>query len=169
MSPTFFSEFKTHICYRLDESTRMISRCIDQLTNEQCWEKPNASMNTIGNLILHLCGNIRQYAISSLGQLPDTRMRDKEFAHHDPLPKEELLSRLTDTVNEAKSIVEVVSEKEMLRKREVQGFHFSGIGILIHVVEHYSYHTAQIAWMTKLYQGKDLGFYDGRDLNMKNE
>ena len=169
MSTPFTPDFKHHIHYRLDESTRMITRCFEQLSEEQCWKKPKPSLNTVGNLILHLCGNIRQYAIASLGQQVDTRQRDTEFAHNEPIPKAALLQRFLATIQETKHIVDTVSESELLRKRQVQCFHFSGIGILIHVVEHLSYHTGQIAWMTKFYQEKDLGFYEGMDLTAKND
>ena len=164
----FTKDFLSQIEYRIDESLRFIERCFDQLSQEQCWQKPNSEMNTIGNLILHLCGNIRQYAISSLGQQTDSRDRDAEFAHVSTMTKSELIQKIQDTVSEAKQIMKTVSEEELGRERVVQGFTMSGIGILIHITEHLSYHTGQIAWMTKFYQEKDLGFYDGFDLNLKN-
>ena len=122
MSSPLTSDFKSHIIYRLDESTRMIIRCFEQLSDDQCWQKPNGSMNTIGNLILHLCGNIRQYAISSLGQLPDTRVRDLEFAHQEQLPKTELIQRLTDTVNEAKDYLQKEKPAPTLYHNAKAGF-----------------------------------------------
>ena len=62
-----------------------------------------------------------------------------------------------------------VSEEELMRKRMVQGFEYSGIGIIIHVTEHFSYHTGQIAFWTKQLKNKDLGFYADRDLEIKND
>jgi hypothetical protein len=72
-------------------------------------------------------------------------------------------------VEEAKSVIQNVSSNELLRKRQVQGFYHSGIGIIVHVTEHYSYHTGQIIFWTKLLKNRDLGFYAGIDLNVKNE
>ena len=154
--------------YRLDESSRMVKKCLDQLSNDDVWKKPNESSNSIGNLILHLCGNITQYAISSLGATEDTRQRDKEFQVTEGFSKEQLFDKLTNTLDQAKRIMKQTSVDELLRKRLVQGFNMSGIGIIIHVTEHYSYHTGQIALLTKLWKNKDLGFYADIDLNVKN-
>ncbi len=163
------AEFTDQSIYRMEESTRMIKKCLAELTEDEVWKRPNTSTNTIGNLMLHLCGNIRQYAISSLGNTQDNRKRDEEFSHSEKLPKQELLERLTNTVEEARDVVRQASPEEMLRKRKVQGFELSGIGIIVHVTEHYSYHTGQIALLTKLWKNKDLGFYDGVDLNATNQ
>ncbi|MGY3793072.1 DinB family protein [uncultured Aquimarina sp.] len=168
MDSEIIQDFKEQIIYRLDESVRMITISFDQLSEEDIWKRFNESSNSIGNLILHLCGNITQYAISSLGNLEDNRDRDAEFSITDGLSKSELLTKLTATITKAKKIINTCSTAEYQRKREVQGFNFSGIGIAIHVTEHLSYHTGQIAFWTKQLKNKDLGFYDGMDLNIKN-
>lgn len=162
-------EFVDNVMYRLDESTRMISIAFGNIDEEQIWVKPNESSNSIGNLILHLCGNITQYAISSLGEKEDTRERDIEFKTISGYSKEQLLTALEETVEKAKSTIKNTTLEQWLKKREVQGFHFSGIGVVLHVVEHYSYHTGQIAFWVKQLENKQLGFYDGMDLNIKNE
>ncbi len=169
MTEEIAKEFKEQIIYRLDESTRMVSLSFKQLSEADIWKRPNENSNSIGNLILHLCGNITQYAISSLGRTEDIRKRDEEFSAKDGLRKEELLDKLKNTVEKAKEVIDQALVQELMRKREVQGFTFSGIGIAIHVTEHYSYHTGQIAFWTKqLKDKKSLGFYDGIDLNIKN-
>ncbi|GAA3508063.1 hypothetical protein GCM10022393_18070 [Aquimarina addita] len=162
-------EFIAQIIYRLDESTRMVTTSFDQLEEGDIWKRYNESSNTIGNLMLHLCGNITQYAIASLDNKEDKRERDKEFEATAGVSKEALLVKLKDTVEEAKKILVNCSVSELMRKREVQGFILSGIGIAIHVTEHYSYHTGQIAFWTKQLKDKDLGFYNGMNLNAKNE
>lgn len=161
-------EFVQNALYRFDESTRMITICLSQLTEEEIWQKPNATLNSIGNLILHLCGNITQYVISSLGEKEDKRQRDIEFSAKSGFSKMQLLQKLTETVDAAKRTINDASIEQFIRKREVQGFYFSGIGVVLHAVEHYSYHTGQIAFWTKHLKNKDLGFYDGMDLNIKN-
>ncbi|MFD2562068.1 DinB family protein [Aquimarina rubra] len=169
MNEEIVKEFKEQIIYRLDESIRMVSISLEQLSEDDTWKRFNESSNSIGNLILHLCGNITQYAIASLGNLEDKRNRDVEFEAKDGFNKEQLLTKLKNTVEEAKRILSDCATSELMRKREVQGFTFSGIGIAIHVTEHLSYHTGQIAFATKQLKNKDLGFYDGIDLNIKNE
>ncbi|MBV6644734.1 MAG: DUF1572 family protein [Cyclobacteriaceae bacterium] len=165
----FVDDFKENIIYRLDESTRMVLKCLDELSEKDIWRRPNEESNSIGNLIVHLCGNITQYVISSLGDRPDQRDRDSEFSQDINVSKKELIQQLTATVEEARTIIGNSDSQVLLKKRGVQGFFFSGTGIAIHVMEHYSYHTGQIAFYTKLLKSKDLGFYDGMDLNAPNE
>ena len=118
---------------------------------------------------MHLCGNVTQYAISSLGETEDIRIRYKEFSTKDGLTKNELSAKLESTVNEAVCIIESTDEERLLKTYSVQGFDLSGIGIIIHVTEHYSYHTGQIAFWVKQLKNKDLGFYARIDLNVKNK
>lgn len=161
---TFKAEFIDNSIYRLDESTRMIVKTFEVLTDEDMWKRSNDQSNTIGNLILHLCGNITQYAISSLGEQADHRERDAEFEANGGFTKVELLEKLLKTVEFAKTIIQNASTEQLLKKRNVQTFNFSGIGIIIHVVEHYSYHTGQIAFWAKSLKNKQLGFYEDLDL-----
>jgi len=163
------SEFLKNSSYRLDEGTRMIKISLDSISESDIWKKPNESSNSIGNLIAHICGNMTQYIIASLGERDDYRNRDEEFSMTGGFTKSQLIQKLEDTVKEAKIILKQCNKKQLIKIREVQGFKLSGIGIVIHAVEHYSYHTGQIAFWTKLMTNKDLGFFDGRDLNIKNE
>ena len=79
------------------------------------------------------------------------------------------MEKLARTVAEAVATIRAAGRDEMLRVRTVQGFRMSGIGIAVHVCEHYSYHSGQIAFWTKLLKNKDLGFYANLDLTVKNE
>lgn len=153
----------------MDESLRMISVSLDKVSEEQLWQKPNASLNSIGNLVIHLCGNMTQYGIASLNEIEDTRQRDLEFSTHGGFTKLELLEQLKSTVHEVKKAFQGVSFERLTQVKQVQGFEFSGIGNIIHVVEHFSYHTGQIAFWVKLLKNEQLGFYDGHDLNTKNQ
>jgi uncharacterized damage-inducible protein DinB len=164
----FREELVKNALYRMDESTRMVSMSLAEISEDEVWQKPNDSLNSIGNLILHLCGNITQYVISSLGETEDTRNRNEEFSSNKMATKEELLIKLNATVDTAKRVIFDANEKQLLQVKSVQGFTFSGIGIIMHVVEHYSYHTGQIAFWVKQLKNKDLGFYDSQDLNIKN-
>lgn len=163
------SEFLENSIYRLDEGTRMIEISLDSITESDIWKKPNESSNSVGNQIVHICGNMTQYIIASLGEQDDYRNRGEEFSMTDGFTKIQLIQKLEDTVNKAKLVLNGCNKRQLIKKREVQGFNLSGIGIVIHAVEHYSYHTGQIAFWTKLLTNKDLGFFDGRDLNIKNE
>jgi uncharacterized damage-inducible protein DinB len=167
--PAFEIEFKKQSLLRLNENAPRIKKCLEMLDEEYIWRKSNSETNSIGNLILHLCGNIRQYAISSLAEKPDERDRNSEFENKHSLSKEELIQRLNSTVFEASQVIQSLTEADLLRVRPVQCFEMSGIGVIIHVVEHFSYHTGQIALLTKLAIEKDLGFYADANLTSKNQ
>lgn len=163
------SEFLENSIYRLDESTRMIKISLDSVSESDIWKKPNESSNSIGNQIAHICGNMTQYIIASLGEQDDYRNRDEEFSMTGGFTKTQLIHKLEDTVKKARLVLNECNKKQLIKKRIVQGYNLSGIGIVMHAVEHYSYHTGQIAFWTKLMTNKDLGFFDGRDLNTKNQ
>ncbi len=165
----FQSEFIENSCYRMDESLRMVKISLTKISEEQLWQKPNTSLNSIGNLILHLCGNMTQYGMASLNEIEDERKRDLEFSTGGGYTKEELLEKLESTITKVKATLQNVSLERLLALKQVQGFEFSGIGNIIHVVEHFSYHTGQIAFWVKQLNNEQLGFYEGHDLNTKNE
>lgn len=150
-----------------DESQARIVTCLRALSVEQVWRRPNAQSNSVGNLVLHLSGNIRQWIISGLGGAADERQRDAEFAERGPMPVEELLQRLNETMHEARATLDRVDPATLLQPRRVQGYSESGLSIIVHVVEHLSYHTGQIAYITKAAAATDLGFYRGQNLNAK--
>lgn len=162
-------ELVKNALYRMDESTRMIQKSLDEISEEELWLKPNDSLNSIANLILHLCGNITQYIISSLGETEDVRNRDLEFTTNNGANKSEILKKLGETVDTAKRVIFDASQEQLLKIRSVQGFSFSGVGVILHAVEHYSYHTGQIAFWVKQLKNKDLGFYQEIDLTIKNK
>jgi len=166
---TFTAEFKAQIIHFLELNPPRVANCLDRLSDAEVWRKPNGQTNSIANLILHLCGNIRQYAIASLGRQADTRQRSLEFSTTEGFSKAELQQRLDATVAAAIAVIRAAPKPELLRVRKVQGFDYTGIGILIHVTEHFSYHVGQIALYTKLLKEEDLGFYADLDLDVTNE
>jgi uncharacterized damage-inducible protein DinB len=169
MQNSIAAEFIAQTIFRMQENTPRIKKCLQLLSEEDVWEKPNEACNSIGNLILHLCGNITQYIISSLGEKEDNRIRDEEFSVKGGYNKQQLFQKLTATIENAVRIMQTLDDGELMRIRSVQGFQLSAIGSITHVTEHYSYHTGQIALITKLITNKDLDFYAGCDLNKKNQ
>ena len=168
MKRSFATEFIDQSILRFEENTPKIEKCLTELTEDELWHRPNASSNSIGNIILHLCGNITQYVLSGLGNAEDKREREKEFTSNRVLQKAKLLNNLKTVVGSAVKIMRSLKDDDLLQKHSVQGYDLSTIGIVIHVVEHYSYHTGQIIYWTKLIKDKDLGFYSNVDLNKKN-
>jgi len=168
MNNVFREELIDQTLKSIDENTSKINACLKQLDEKDIWFRHNEHVNSVGNIILHLCGNIRQYIISSLGGAPDIRERDIEFSTVDGFTNAELTAKWQDTMHEAVAIIAHASAENLLRYRVVQGSTLSGIGIIIHVTEHYSYHTGQIIFLTKLYKNVDMGFYNSIDLNQRN-
>lgn len=168
MSPYLTTEFINQSLYYLHLNTPRIEKCLGELTEEEVWLRPNGASNSVGNLVLHLCGNIRQYISSGLGQQPDTRTRSVEFSLREGFTKAELVQKLNETLRVADTVIQTVDEENLLRERTVQGFTLTGLAIILHVVEHYSYHTGQIAFWTKQLRDQDLGFYAGLNLDSTN-
>jgi uncharacterized damage-inducible protein DinB len=148
-----------------DESLPRLKKALGELSDDEIWTRPNAQSNSMGNLVLHLCGNVTQWIVSAIGGADDHRRRDEEFAARGPMPKSELLARLDRTMNEARAVIRRIDPASLIETRRAQGFDESIVSILIHVVEHFSYHTGQAAYHVKAVKGADLGFYRGVDLN----
>ena len=133
-------------------------KCVKLLSEKDIWWRPNAASNSVGNLVLHLSGNVRQWIISGLGGEPDKRERDREFAERGSIPRRALISLIRATVAEAAGVLEGLSEDSLLRIHDIQGFRVSGMYAVTHVVDHFAYHTGQIIFVTKWKLGKDLRF-----------
>ena len=162
-------DLKAQSIYRIKESHKRIIACLDLLDESQIWLKPNSALNSMGNLVLHLSGNITQYIISTLGGAPDLRNRDAEFAATGGKTKDELKEIFNAVIQQSIQCIHKTTEAELSTLKKVQVYELTGVGIIIHVTEHLSYHTGQIAFLTKLLLEKDLGFYAGLDLNQKHQ
>ena len=150
-----------------DESMPRIRKCRGQLTVDEIWARPNDQTVSAGNLVLHLAGNVRQYVIATLVGSPDVRERQKEFDATGPMSTADLLAVLEKAMAETSGVLDRIDPSTLLQTHRVQGFVESGLSILVHVVEHFSYHTGQIAYIVKSRKNVDLGFYRGTDLNKK--
>lgn len=135
-----------------------IVHCLRLLSDEDVWWKPHAATNSVGNLVLHLAGNVRQWIVSGMGGAVDVRQRDREFAELGPLPRRRLIARLRRSVTEAGRVLAKLDARELARPRMIQGFRVTGFKAIFHVTEHFAYHTGQIIFVTKLKRGEDLGF-----------
>ncbi len=153
--------------YRLfEESVPRIKKCLDELTEEEVWKRPNDNLSSIGNLTLHLMGNVTQYVIHGIGGAADDRIRDEEFSSSIRYRKSELTARLDKFEVEVRDALTRFKPSDLDRQFSIQGFDLTGIGVLTHIVEHFSYHTGQITWYTKFLKNKDMGYYGDLDLNV---
>jgi uncharacterized damage-inducible protein DinB len=135
-----------------------IVECLQQLSEDEIWWRPNAASNSAGNLLLHLCGNVRQWMIAGLGGARDKRERDREFAERGPIPRQALITQLRRTVRDACRVVSKLSDDSLSQKYEIQGYKVTGLDAVYHVTDHFGYHTGQIIYITKLRRAQDLKF-----------
>jgi uncharacterized damage-inducible protein DinB len=137
-----------------------IERCVEKLTDEKVWWRSGEESNSIGNLILHLCGNARQWIVSGIGGATDTRARQSEFDERSLIPRAELLLNLQQTLQEVDAVIATLPSEAMLERRTFQGTEETVMDAIFHVVEHFSMHTGQIILLTKMLTQSDLRFYD---------
>ncbi len=145
--------------HELQQRLPRIEYCLEKLTLEQIWSREHEIENSVGNLVLHLCGNVRQWIISGVAGAEDNRDRDAEFSRREPMAAEELARRLRESVGEASEILANLTPDELLGKRKIQVYNVTVLNAVYHVVEHFGEHTGQIIWATKRMLGEDLNFY----------
>jgi len=144
---------------RLHQLASRIAGCLDRLTPEQVWTRGTENENAVGNLLLHLCGNVRQWIGCGVGGLDDIRIREREFAARGGASPAELKQTLETTVREAAAIIEKATPPQLLDVVTIQNYRLTKLEAIYHVVEHFSQHTGQIMYATKQFTGEDLGFY----------
>ncbi len=153
-------EFLARSRYHLvDDFLPKIGVAIERLTDDQIWWRPNEHSNSIGNLVLHVCGNARQWIVCGVGGVADSRDRDAEFAQRDVVARAELRSLLTRTVTEVDETLRGCDANGLLERRTIQGTDVSVLEAILHVVEHFSMHTGQILMLTKMLTNSDLKLY----------
>jgi uncharacterized damage-inducible protein DinB len=144
---------------KLLQLSSRIEDCLGRLPSQQVWARGSDNENSIGNLVLHLCGNVRQWIISGVGGKPDIRVRDREFTARGGAEPAELTERLKATVEEAVAVIDRVTAARLAEHVTIQKYELTVLEAIAHVVEHFSQHTGQIIFATKMLTGEDLGFY----------
>src|SRR3954451_19610216 len=131
---------------RLRQSESHIQYCLERLSPEQVWWRGADQTNSIANLVLHLCGNVRQWIISSIGGATDVRDRDSEFEAREGVDIEKLRRFLSETVSEAIQVIERVPAERLQEVIQVQVYERTVFEAIYHVVEHFALHTGQIQY-----------------------
>lgn len=144
----------------IGEGIPRIKKCLDLLTEEEIWHKPNENSNSVGNIILHLCGNVRQWLGAGLGKLPKVRRRDEEFSTKGGFNKKEILEKLKELKEMSENVLSKITPEDLLAVHEVQVYQETGLSILVHVTEHFSYHVGQITYFVKAKKDLDTGYYE---------
>ena len=157
-SENAFLEWSCH--YLKDDYLPKIKHCLDRLEDEDVWWRPNPPSNSVGNLVLHLTGNLRQWIVSGVGGAEDIRTRQQEFDAIGSVPVEHLIRGLEEVVEEACEVLQNLDPLKLLDVRHIQGNDIQMLGAIYHAVEHFSTHTGQIIYITKMRNAKAMGFYD---------
>jgi uncharacterized damage-inducible protein DinB len=140
-----------------------IQRCLDVLPAEALWRRDDASENGVGNLLLHLSGNVRQWIVSGVGGAPDARQRSAEFAARGGDAAPALMADLLETLTQADSVLASLDARSLGERRRIQGRDVHVLDAVYHVVEHFSMHTGQIILLTKRYAPGRVQFYEDAD------
>jgi uncharacterized damage-inducible protein DinB len=146
--------------YLAMEYPAKIRLCLDVLPAEALWRRSDEGSNSVGNLLLHLAGNVRQWLISSVGGASDTRFRSGEFAAREGHDAQTLWHALRATLDEADAVIAAQTATSLLEQRTIQGRDVSVLDAVYHVVEHFALHTGQIILLTKLYAPGRVQFYE---------
>jgi uncharacterized damage-inducible protein DinB len=144
---------------KLEQLHGRIQDCLSRLTPEQIWTRNSENENAVGNLVLHLSGNVRQWIGSGVAGLPDHRQRDTEFDARGGMAPAELSELLKTRVADAAVIVREVPAVRLTERITPQGHDVTVLEAIAHVVEHFSQHTGQIILLTKMITGQDLAYY----------
>lgn len=149
--------------YLATEYPKKIRLAVSGLSREDVWKRSNEESNSIGNLIVHLAGNIRQWIVSGIGGAPDDRNRPAEFAMREGPASEDLLQLLEAAVRDADAVLAGLGEDDLARARTIQGRDTTVLAAVYHVVEHFSMHAGQIIMMAKVHAPGTVRFYDDAD------
>ena len=153
------ADFLTCCAAKLEELCGRIEVCLGKLTADQIWMRGSENQNAVGNLVLHLNGNVRQWILSGVGGERDARDRDAEFAARGGKDPQELANLLRDTVNRAVATIRELPPARLAERKTIQNYEGTVLKAILHVVEHFSGHTMQIIFITKMLTGEDMGFY----------
>jgi hypothetical protein len=132
---------------------------VEPLTPEQIWWRPNQASNSMGNLVLHLNGNVGQWLVASFNRQPDHRDRPAEFNETGLIPAAELLGKLAATIEQSAQVLARLTEAELLSPYDIQGYRVTGLEAVYQVVEHFGLHYGQITFIAKCLINRDLAFY----------
>ena len=145
-------------CAKLDAMMSLLARCMERLSDEQVWARGGQHDNAVGNLILHLDGNMRQWILHGIGGEADVRDRDAEFSVRGGMSRAELMERFLGTVAEAKAVIARTPAERMFERVAPQPGRpaESVLGAIYMVVGHVQQHVGQVVVLTKQMVGKDL-------------
>ena len=156
--------------FRLIESgIHRILLCLEKLSEKQIQYRPNSNSNSVNNQILHLDGNVRQWLIATFLNQKDSRERDTEFNSYNQKSRIELIEIMRRLEVDVRSVFPMIKKADLTEKKEVQCYFETQFSIIVHVIEHFSYHLGQITYITKMLLDIDTGYYADDELTKRSE
>ncbi len=157
----FTNSFLARSRYYLATEYRIkIRAAVETLPDGTLWSRPNEESNSVGNLLLHLAGNVRQWIVSGVGGASDTRNRASEFSARDGADAATLLAALDAVLDDADAVLARLTEADLATTRTIQGRDVEVLEAVYHVVEHFSGHVGQIVLIAKMHSPGAVGFYE---------
>jgi len=136
-----------------------IEHCVSLLPERAIWWRPNANTNAVGNLLLHLSGNLLQWIIHGIGGTLCVRRRAVQFSATGDTDRAGLVHELRKTCTEAGAVLSALDSARLTERCKIQGVEVTVMGAIYHAVEHFSGHLGQIIYVTKMHAGRDLRFW----------
>jgi uncharacterized damage-inducible protein DinB len=137
-----------------------LRHCVNVLPPEATWKRPDANSNSIGNLLVHLKGNVSEWILNGIGGQSVQRYRAREFSARDGADGAALLAELEAVLQDADEVLARVTEQRLQQPIRIQGRETTVLGAIYHVVEHFAMHTGQIVFLTKIYAPGTIHFYE---------
>lgn len=160
IAASFLERSRYYLCR---EYPTKIRSAVESLPADRLWWRPHEQANSIGNLLLHLSGNVRQWIVSGVGGHPDVRKRNMEFAARGGASAAGMLDGLDATLRETDDVLRGLLPSELLERRSIQGRETTVMEAVYHVVEHFAGHTGQIIWIAKMVSPGAVKFYEDGD------
>ncbi|MGB1928117.1 MAG: DUF1572 family protein [Mariniblastus sp.] len=159
LNPEISEEFARLSVDLLNQATIKVKHCVDQLTDDQVWWRPQPSMNSVGNLLVHIAGNLRQWGVVPFTLVTDHRDRESEFSPELRRDVTELIQELDSLVQTAKEQWHYLSVSQLSRVINIQGFSVSRMQAIIHASSHFVGHSHQIIQLTRLQLHNEYKFH----------
>ena len=160
IAASFLDRSRYYLCR---EYPTKIRAAVEAMPADRLWWRPNEQSNSVGNLLLHLSGNVRQWIVSGVGGQSDVRKRNMEFAARGGATAAGMLDGLDATLREVDDVLRALLPSELLERRSIQGRDTTVMEAVYHVVEHFAGHTGQIIWIAKMSAPGAVKFYEDGD------
>jgi uncharacterized damage-inducible protein DinB len=122
--------------------------------DEAVWRVAPGIANSAGTLVLHLCGNLRHFVGAQLGGTGYARDRDAEFARRG-VPRPELLAEIARAEREVGETLARLGDDDLARPYPLEVFGRTDTTgwMLLHLVQHFTYHLGQVNYHRRLLGG----------------